>query len=148
MSEAQQTFAIEKLYVKDISLEVPNAPQVFFESDAPQVDVQLNTEAAPVRDDLYEVRLTSTITATRGEKTVFLVEATQAGLFRIAGVPQEHMEQMLAITCLDILFPYLRNIVSDTVTRAGFPPVILNPMNFHALYEQGQKQLAEAKAAH
>lgn len=140
MSEEQVVFSIEKLYVKDISLEMPNAPQVFFDTDAPKVDVQLNTRAEPVKEGLYEVLLTGTITATRADKTVFLVEATQAGIFQILNVPQDQIEPMLAVTCLDILFPYLRTVISDTVTRAGFPAVVLSPMNFEALYHEGIRQ--------
>lgn len=140
MSEEQVVFSIEKLYVKDISLEMPNAPQVFFDTDAPKVDVQLNTRAELVKEGLYEVLLTGTITATRADKTVFLVEATQAGIFQILNVPQDQIEPMLAVTCLDILFPYLRTVISDTVTRAGFPAVVLSPMNFEALYHEGIRQ--------
>ena len=136
------TFAIEKLYIKDFSLEVPNAPAIFLERDTPEVGLQLQTGALKVGDDIFEVTLTSTVTAKLGEKVVFLVEVAQAGLFVIRNVPEENLEPLLAIACPNILFPYAREVVSASVTRAGFAPVILQPVNFEAMYaaraEQGQ----------
>lgn len=146
MSEApdqalQPIFSIEKLYVKDLSLEIPNAPQIFLERDPPQVDVQLHHSATTVEEGLYESVLTVTVTAKIGEKTVFLVEAGQAGIFTIRNIPQGDLEPVLGIACPNILFPYAREVISDAVVRAGFPPVLLNPVNFEALY-QAQKQSA------
>lgn len=146
MSEApdqaqQPIFSIEKLYVKDLSLEIPNAPQIFLERDPPQVDVQLHHSATTVEEGLYESVLTVTVTAKIGEKTVFLVEAGQAGIFTIRNLPQGDLEPVLGIACPNILFPYAREVISDAVVRAGFPPVLLNPVNFEALY-QAQKQAA------
>ena len=136
------TFAIEKLYIKDFSLEVPNAPAIFLERDTPEVGLQLQTGALKVGDDIFEVTLTSTVTAKLGEKVVFLVEVAQAGLFVIRNVPEENLEPLLAIACPNILLPYAREVVSTSVTRAGFAPVILQPVNFEAMYaaraEQGQ----------
>ena len=136
------TFAIEKLYIKDFSLEVPNAPAIFLERDTPEVGLQLQTGALKVGDDIFEVTLTSTVTAKLGEKVVFLVEVAQAGLFVIRNVPEENLEPLLAIACPNILFPYAREVVSTSVTRAGFAPVILQTVNFEAMYaaraEQGQ----------
>ena len=136
------TFAIEKLYIKDFSLEVPNAPAIFLERETPEVGLQLQTGALKVGDDIFEVTLTSTVTAKLGEKVVFLVEVAQAGLFVIRNVPEENLEPLLAIACPNILFPYAREVVSTSVTRAGFAPVILQPVNFEAMYaaraEQGQ----------
>jgi preprotein translocase subunit SecB len=151
MSEApdqaqQPIFSIEKLYVKDLSLEIPNAPQIFLEREAPQVDIQLHHSASTVEDGLYESVLTVTVTAKIGEKTVFLVEAGQAGIFTIRNVPQADIEPVLGITCPSILFPYAREVISDAVMRAGFPPVLLNPVNFEALY-QAQKQAAAEQVA-
>jgi len=151
MSEApdqaqQPIFSIEKLYVKDLSLEIPNAPQIFLEREAPQVDIQLHHSASTVEDGLYESVLTVTVTAKIGEKTVFLVEAGQAGIFSIRNVPQADIEPVLGITCPSILFPYAREVISDAVVRAGFPPVLLNPVNFEALY-QAQKQAATEQVA-
>ena len=141
MSEQQQpVFSIEKIYVKDISLEVPNAPQIFLEREAPQIDVQLNTTSGVVSEGVYETVLTVTITAKLQEKTMFLVEAVQAGIFQIRNVPSQEIDPVLGIACPNILFPYLREVVSDVVTRAGFPPVLLNPVNFEAIYQQQLQQ--------
>ena len=139
------TFAIEKLYIKDFSLEVPNAPAIFLERDTPEVGLQLQTGALKVGDDIFEVTLTSTVTAKLGEKVVFLVEVAQAGLFVIRNVPEENLEPLLAIACPNILFPYAREVVSTSVTRAGFAPVILQPVNFEAMYAaRAQEQSANA----
>ncbi len=147
MSEQEQpVFSIEKLYLKDLSLEIPNAPQIFLEREAPQIDVQLNTKQGVVSEGIYETSLTVTITAKLQDKTMFLVEATQGGIFRINNVPAEEMDPILGIACPNILFPYVREVVSDAVTRAGFPPVILNPMNFEGLYQQ-QKLAQQEQAA-
>jgi preprotein translocase subunit SecB len=142
----QPVFSIEKLYVKDLSLEIPHAPQIFLERDAPQVDVQLQTNGKNVQDGIYDVVLTVTVTAKLGDRTVFLVEVAQAGIFQIRNVPEADVEPILGIACPNILFPYAREVVSDAVSRAGFPPVVLNPMNFEALYQQRQQQNA-AEAA-
>jgi preprotein translocase subunit SecB len=136
---ATPVFNIEKLYVKDLSLEVPNAPAVFLERDPPQMDVQLNTQSAPVEDGIYESVLTLTITAKIKDKTVFLVELKQAGIFRIQNLPQEAMEPALGIGCPNILFPYAREAISDAVIKAGFPPLILQPVNFEMMYMQQQQ---------
>ncbi|MBC7946153.1 MAG: protein-export chaperone SecB [Burkholderiales bacterium] len=139
----QPVFAIEKIYVKDLSLEIPNAPQVFLEREGPQIDVQLHTQGSPVGDGVFEVVLTVTITAKLQEKSMFLVEVAQAGIFQLRNVPQENIEQLLGVACPNILFPYVRETISDVVTRAGFPPVILNPMNFETLYQQRKQESAE-----
>ena len=136
MSEKQQAmFSIEKLYVKDLSLEIPNAPRIFLEREAPQVDVQIHTEGNPIDEGVFEVVLTVTITAKLKDKTMFLVEAAQAGIFHIRNVAKGEIEPILGIACPNILFPYVREVISDVVSRAGFPPVILNPVNFEALYQ-------------
>jgi preprotein translocase subunit SecB len=132
----QPGFAIEKLYVKDASIEVPNAPQIFTNRTAPQVNVELGNSATRLEDGIFEVAIKVTVTAKVEETTAFLVEATQAGVFAIRGIPDENLEVVLAITCPNILFPYAREAVSDMVTRAGFMPVLLNPINFEALYAQ------------
>ena len=143
--DAQPGFGIEKLYVKDASIEVPNAPQIFTERTAPQVNVELGNAAQKLDEGIFEVAIKVTVTAKIGDKTAFLVEATQAGIFAIRNVPAENLEPILAVTCPNILFPYAREAVSDMVTRAGFAPVLLNPINFEALYMQ-QKQQAENAA--
>lgn len=144
--QLQPVFSIEKLYVKDLSLEIPNAPEIFLEREAPQVDVQLQTQGKDVQEGIFEAVLTITVTAKLKEKTVFLVEVAQAGLFQIRNVPPADMESILGVACPNILFPYAREVISDAVTRAGFPPVVLNPMNFEAVYQQRQQQKA-AEAA-
>ena len=141
MSEQQQPiFGIEKIYVKDLSLEIPHAPEVFLSSEQPQVDVQLHNEGAAVGEGLYQVALTVTVTAKTGDKTLFLVEVAQAGIFQIRNVPESDLEPILATACPNILFPYAREAVSDIVSRAGFPPVYLAPVNFEALYLQRMQQ--------
>ena len=141
MSDAQNqpVFSIEKVYVKDISLEIPNAPQIFLEREAPQVDIQLHHQSSKVDEGVYQTVLTVTVTAKVKEKTLFLVEAGQAGIFTIRNIPEADMEPILGIACPNILYPYVREVVSDMVVRAGFPPVVLTPVNFEALF-QAQKQ--------
>ncbi len=137
MSEQQQpVFAIEKIYVKDLSLEIPNAPNIFLERDTPEINLQLGAKNQGIGEELYEVLLTVTVTAKIKDKIMFLVEAQQAGIFRISNIPNGEIDPVLGIGCPNILFPYLREVVSDVVTRAGFPPVILNPVNFEAIYQQ------------
>lgn len=144
MSEQEApAFSIEKLYLKDLSVEVPNAPQIYLDREAPGINIQLQTKAQGLGDGVYEVELTVTVTAKIEEKTVFLVEVGQAGIFRILNVPDESMEPLLSIACPNILFPYAREVVSDTVTRAGFAPVILQPVNFEALYASRLQQEQE-----
>ncbi|MDD2885017.1 MAG: protein-export chaperone SecB [Dechloromonas sp.] len=141
------SFGIEKLYVKDLSLEVPNAPAIFLEQDAPEVNIQLNTSGQMVGENAYEVVLTVTVTAKLGEKTVFLVEVGQAGVFRIVNVPDEQIEPLIAIACPNVLFPYAREAVSDAVVRAGFQPIVLQPVNFEGMYMQRMQEQQEAAAA-
>lgn len=146
--QAQQTvFNIEKLYVKDLSLEIPHAPGIFLERESPQIDLQLNTNAIPVEEGVFEVTVTVTVTAKllEKDKVMFLVEAKQAGIFQIRNVPQSEVGPVLAVVCPNILYPYLREVVSDVVVRAGFAPVILTPINFDALYQQQKQQAAEVK---
>ncbi|HCI12468.1 MAG: protein-export chaperone SecB [Gallionellales bacterium GWA2_60_142] len=143
----QPLFNMEKIYVKDLSLEIPNAPQIFLERENPQIDVQLATQAASIDDGVFEVSVTSTVTAKVGEKVMFLIEAKQAGIFQMRNIPAEEMEPILAVMCPNILFPYLREVVSDVAVRAGFAPVLLNPINFDVLYQQQKQQQAQAAAA-
>jgi preprotein translocase subunit SecB len=138
----QPSFTIEKLFVKDLSIEVPNAPKIYLERESPQVEIQMTNSANRIDEGYFEVVLQVTVTAKLGEKTVFLVESSQGGVFQIRNVPQNEMDMVLGITCPNILFPYLREVVSESVVRAGFAPVILNPVNFEAIF-QAQR---EAKA--
>jgi preprotein translocase subunit SecB len=131
----QAVFTIEKLYVKDLSLEVPGAPQIFRQREAPQVDVSMNNAANKIDDGHYEVVINITITAKIKDATVFLVETAYGGVFQIRNVPESEIETVLGVTCPNILFPYLREVVSETISRAGFPPVILHPMNFEAIFK-------------
>jgi preprotein translocase subunit SecB len=135
--------SIEKIYVKDLSLENPGAPQSFQMSEAPQIEVGLRTRGEQVAQDVYECVLTLTVTARAGDKTVFLIEAAQAGLFTIRGIAPNQLQPVLAMHCPSVLFPYARETVADATLRAGFPPVHLAPINFEALYHQ---QLAQAAA--
>ena len=146
--EAAPSFAIEKLYVKDMSLEVPNAPEIFLESESPEIGLQLQTAVTALGEDAFEVTLTTTVTAKLGEeKTVFLVEVAQAGIFRVRNVPEDNLAPLLSIACPNILFPYAREVVSDVVSRAGFAPVVLQPVNFEALYAARVEQAAAEAAA-
>lgn len=141
--EQQAVFNIEKLYVKDLSLEIPHAPAIFLERENPQIDLQMNTAAVPVEEGVYEVAITATVTAklVEKDKVLFLVEAKQAGIFQLRNIPQGEIEAVLAVACPNILYPYLREVVSDVVVRAGFAPVILSPINFDALYQQQKQQV-------
>ncbi len=143
-------FNIEKLYVKDMSLEIPNAPAIFLERENPQIDLQLHTQASTVEEGVFEVVVTVTVTAKLPEKdkVMFLIEAKQAGIFQVRNIPAEEMESVLAVVCPNILYPYLREVVSDVAVRGGFAPVLLNPINFDAIYQQQKQQvLAQAEAA-
>jgi preprotein translocase subunit SecB len=135
-------FQIQRVYLKDLSLEQPNSPAILLEQEQPAVDIQLGIEAAPVADGLYEVCVTATVTTKIKDKTVFLVEAKQAGIFEIRNLPDEQMGPVMGIACPQIVYPYLRATVADTITRAGFPPVHLSEINFQAMYEQQQAQAA------
>ena len=148
-SEPQQpVFSIEKIYVKDASLEIPGAPQIFLEREAPQIEVSLSTAGGQVSEGVYDATVTVTVTARLGDRTMFLVEVTQGGVFQIRGVPESELPPVLGIACPNILFPYLRETVSDLSVRAGFPPVLLNPVNFEALYaQQAAMRAADADTA-
>ena len=150
MSDQQPVFSIEKIYVKDLSLEVPNAPQVYVSNDALQLEVQLSQGVQAMDGALFEVTLSVTVTAKAGDKTVFLVEVAQAGIFQIRNVPQPELDPILGMVCPNVLFPYARETVSDTVNRAGFPPVLLAPVNFEALYQQrmAEQQGPKIETAH
>ena len=135
-----QQFQIQKIYIKDLSFESPNAPEMFTESLQPKIDFDLQTEAKKLTDDFFDVTLQVTATAKHNEKTAFLVEVKQAGIFIITGFPDDQLSHMLGSFCPNILFPYARESVSDLVTRGGFPPLLLAPVNFDALYAQHVQQ--------
>ena len=136
-------FGIDRIYVKDLSLENPGSPQGFQLSEPPQVEVGLRTRADRLQPELYECVLTVTVTARAGERTLFLVEAAQAGIFTIRGVPDDQLQPVIAVHCPNVLFPYARETIADATQRAGYPPVHLAPINFEALYAQ---QLAQMQA--
>lgn len=138
--QQQATFQIEKIYVKDLSLEIPNAPLIFTEQVQPEIQVAINTEAQQFGDGYYEVAVTATVTAKMGERTIFLAEVEQAGIFALRNVPATDIGPLLGIACPTVIFPYLRESVSDVITRGGFPPLLLSPISFEQLYMQQQAQ--------
>jgi len=141
MSEAPQPmFAIERIYLKDLSVEVPNAPEVYDQHETPAMQVNINSNARALQDGLFEVVLTLTITAKIKDRTMFLVEAAQAGVFQIRNVPPQDMGPLLGIACPNTLFPYIRETISSVTSRAGFQPVVLAPMSFEGLYQQQLQQ--------
>lgn len=143
MAEAQDpVFQIQRVYLKEASLEQPNSPAIFLEQQQPMVDIQLGINTNPVADGVFEVTVTATVHTKLNEQTVFLVEATQAGIFEIRNLNAEQMAPILGIACPQIVYPYLRGNVADLVQRAGFPPVHLTEINFQAMFEQQQAQQA------
>lgn len=142
----QGQFAIQKIYVKDVSLETPSSPQIFQEEWNPSVNMDLSNSVDSVSESMYEVSLSITVTVSAEDKTVYLVEVAQAGIFYMADFPKEVIARMAATVCPNILFPFARETVSDLVTRAGFPQLLLAPVNFEALYLQHQEKLVEEAA--
>ncbi|KQR57912.1 MULTISPECIES: protein-export chaperone SecB [unclassified Acidovorax] len=140
--EATPVFQIQRVYLKDASLEQPNSPAILLEQQQPSVDIQLGVEATPVAEGIFEVAVTATVQTKIQDKTVFLVEAKQAGIFEIRNLPEDQMGPIMGIACPQIVYPYLRGNVADLITRAGFPPVHLAEINFQAMYEQQQAQAA------
>jgi len=132
-------FQIQRMYLKDLSLEQPNSPQILLEQQAPQVDIQLGLGAEGVADGIFEVSVTATVTTKVGERVLFLIEAKQAGIFEIRNLPQEQVEGIVNVVCPQMIYPYLRAVVSDVCTRAGFPPILLTEVNFQAMYESRQQ---------
>jgi preprotein translocase subunit SecB len=140
-------FQIQRLYLKDLSLEQPNSPQILLEQGQPQVEINLALGSEAIGEYVYEVTVMATVTTKLNDKVLFLVEAKQGGIFEVRGLPQEQLRQVLGIACPSIVYPSLRAIVSDICTRAGFPPVVLSEVNFQAMYEAQQAQaLAQAGA--
>ncbi|HSH30386.1 MAG TPA: protein-export chaperone SecB [Thiohalobacter sp.] len=139
MSEANaddKQFAIQKIYVKDLSFETPNSPAVFTEEWKPEVNLNLNTESRGIAENVYEVVLKLTVTATQGEKTTYLAEVQQAGIFTMSGFSEDEIKPMLGAFCPNTLYPFARETVADLIQRGGFPPLLLAPINFDALYAQ------------
>jgi preprotein translocase subunit SecB len=149
MAEQQQdpVFQIQRVYLKEASLEQPNSPAILLEQEQPAVEIQLGVEAQPAADGVWETSVTATVTAKIKDKTMFLVEVKQAAIFEIRNLPQEQMGAILGVACPQIVYPYLRANVADVITRAGFPPVHLAEINFQAMYEQQMQQhLAQQEA--
>lgn len=150
MAEQELTpvFQIQRMYLKDLSLEQPNSPQILREQQVqPQVDINLGVSAEPIAEGVFEVCVTATVTTKIGDKTLFLIEAKQAGIFEIRNLPQDQMQAIIGIACPGMVYPYLRAIVSDVCTRAGFPPVVLSEVNFQAMFEAQQQQQAGANGS-
>ena len=149
MSDEQATpvFQIQRVYLKDISLEQPNAPEILLNQGEPKLEVQVDIQAKQLDDVNFHVTLIGSVTTKIEDKVLFLVEAQQSGIFEIRNMPDEQMNPLLAIACPTILFPYLRANIADMISRAGFQPVHLAEINFHALYEQRMAQSAQAEAS-
>jgi len=146
--DTSPVFQIQRIYLKDLSLEQPNSPQVLLEQTQPQVDIQLGMAAEAIAEGVFEVTVTGTVTTKVGERVLFLVEAKQAGIFEIRNIPAEQQQGILGVACPQMLYPYLRAIVSDVCTRAGFPPILLAEVNFQAMFEaQRQAQAGNGQAS-
>ncbi len=139
-------FQIQRVYLKDMSLEQPNSPEILLNQEQPAVEIQLGVDAKPVADGLFEITVTATVHTKIEDKTVFMVEAKQAGIFEIRNVPNEQMGSLLGIACPQIVYPYLRGNIADIIQRGGFPPVHLAEINFQAMYEQQQADAMMASA--
>lgn len=138
----QPFFNIQRVYLKDMSLEQPNSPAIFLEQEMPSVEVEVDVKAERLADTVFEILVTGTVTAKVSDKVAFLIEAKQAGIFDIRNIPAEQIDPLVGIACPTILFPYLRSNIADAITRAGFPPIHLAEINFQALYEQRLAQIA------
>lgn len=143
MADMQEpVFQIQRVYLKEASLEQPNSPGILLQGEQPAVDIQLGVEAQPVAEGVFEVSVTATVQTKIADKTVFLVEAKQSGIFEIRNLPDDQMGPIMGIACPQIVYPYLRGNVADLVQRAGFPPVHLSEINFQSMYEQQQQAQA------
>ena len=140
--DATPVFQIQRMYLKDLSLEQPNSPQILLEQQQPQVDIQLGMGAESIAEGMFEVAVTATVTTKIGERVLFLVEAKQAGIFEIRNLPSDQVQGIIGVVCPQMIYPYLRAIVSDVCTRAGFPPILLAEVNFQAMFEAQQQAQA------
>lgn len=143
----EPVFGIQRIYLKDLSLEIPNAPQIFLDTQQPAVEIQLDVGAQALADGIFETTVTVTVTTRAGDAVAFLVEAKQAGIFEVRNLPAEQVPLILNVVCANIVYPYLRSNVADVIQRAGFPPMHLAEINFEALYQQRLQQQAEAAGA-
>lgn len=140
----QPLFQIQRIYLKDLSLEQPNSPAIFLEQQAPTIEVAVDVVAQNLAAGIYESVVTVTVTAKVKDKIAFLVEGKQAGIFELRNIPEDQLAPLLGIACPNIVYPYLRSNIADAITRAGFPPVHLSEINFEMFYQQ-RKQAAEAE---
>ena len=143
----QPFFNIQRVYLKDLSLEQPNSPAIFLEQDMPSVEVEVDVKAERLAENIFEVAVTGTVTAKVADKVAFLIEAKQAGIFDIRNIPADQVDPLVGIACPTIIFPYLRSNIADAITRAGFPPIHLAEINFQALYEQRLAQMGAQNEA-
>ena len=146
MADPDPVFTIQRVYLKEASLEQPNSPAIFLEQAQPAVEIQLGVDTSNVAEGVYEISVSATVQTKIGDKTVFMVEAKQAGIFEIRNLPDEHLAQVIGVACPQIVYPYLRGNVADIVQRAGFPPVHLQELNFQAIFEQQRKNALEQAA--
>ncbi len=140
MTDTQTQFVLQKIYVKDLSFETPNSPQVFLEKWEPDISLQLGNKASALDETTHEVVLEVTVTAKLKDKTAFLAEVQLAGIFNISGYDQPQLAAVTGSACPQVLFPYAREVISDLVTRGGFPQLLLTPINFESLYRQHLEQ--------
>jgi preprotein translocase subunit SecB len=149
MADQDQTpvFQLQRMYLKDLSLEQPNSPQILLEQTQPQVDIQLGMGAEAISGGMFEVAVTATVTTKLGDRTLFLIEAKQAAIFEIRHLPADQMQGVLGVVCPQMIYPYLRAIVSDVCTRAGFPPILLAEVNFQAMFEAQNAQMSNGSEA-
>ncbi|MEM8844171.1 MAG: protein-export chaperone SecB [Pseudomonadota bacterium] len=143
MAEDEQKFEIQKIFIKDLSFEAPNSPDIFRDQWKPKTDIHIGAQNTKLNDDNYEVTLSVTVTAKQDDKTAFLVELKQSGVFLIRNFPKEQLNQLLGSYCPHTLFPFAREAVSDFISKGGFPPMLLTPVNFDALYAQQMAKLKE-----
>ncbi len=143
-SEQQPVFNIQRLYLKDMSLEQPNSPAIFLEQETPSIEIQLDVGSDKLADGIYEATITITVTAKIRDKVAFLVEGKQAGIFEARNIPEGQLDPLLGIACPNIIYPYLRANIADTITRAGFPPIHLTEINFEVFYHQRREAMAES----
>ena len=142
----QPLFQIQRVYLKDLSLEQPNSPAIFLEQDQPSIEVAVDVGAQPLAEGIFESTVTITVTAKIADKIAFLVEGKQAGIFEIRNIPDEQLDPLLGIGCPNVIYPYLRANIADAITRAGFPPVHLAEINFEVFYQQRLQAIAEQQA--
>ena len=145
-STQEKQFSLQKLYVKDVSFETPNSPEIFTLKWDPKVEFNLSSNAQQLQEDIFEVSVTTTITVSLGDKTAYLIEVCQAGIFALVNFTEEELGPLLGSYCPNVLFPYAREAVSDLVTKGGFPPMLLAPINFDALYAQHMQQMEQGAA--